>query len=344
MLTLVAFLFVVGILVIVHELGHFTLAKLAGIWVQEFSVGMGPKLFGLRRRGTEYSVRLFPIGGFVRMAGMEPGAPPHPGNFQARPLTYRVATVLAGPVVNLLFAFLVFALVLGIRGVPTPNPRPVIGAVVAGYPAAKAGLRPGDVILALDGRRIEDWRDIVQALAGKAGKSVEVLFRTPTGRVVAVRLRPRRDPAVGNRAVMGVIQEVTYRRLGPVAALSAGLGQTFQLTDLILGSLSQSVARGHAPPLEGVVGIAGMAGQAARGGLADLLGFMAVLSVNLAIFNLIPFPPLDGARLVFLAWEAIRGRPVQPEQEGIVNFIGFVLLMILAVVLAYHDLLRLNNG
>jgi regulator of sigma E protease len=343
-LTLIAFVAVVGVLIVVHELGHFTLAKISGIWVQEFAVGLGPRLLGFRRGETEYNLRLFPIGGFVRMAGLEPGAPPNPRNFQARPFAARLVTVLAGPAVNLLLAFVFFAFVLGVHGAATANPAPVVGQVVAGYPAAKAGIRPGDVILSLDGHPVRSWSDIVAGLAGKAGRPVEVLFRTPAGRMRRAILRPERDPQEGGRPVMGVVQQVTYRRLGPLAAVENGLGQTFQLTALIVGSLSSAVERGHAPPLQGVIGIAGMAGQAARAGWADLLAFTAVLSVNLAIFNLIPFPPLDGSRLVFLAMEAVRGRPVQPEQEGIVNFIGFVLLMILAVVLAYHDLLRLHSG
>jgi regulator of sigma E protease len=343
-LTLLAFIFVVGVLVVVHELGHFTVAKLSGIRVLEFAVGMGPRLVGLKQGETDYSLRLFPIGGYVRMAGMEPGAAPDPRNFNARPMSARLATVLAGPFVNLLFALVVFAVVMGVHGTATPNPKPVVGQVVAGYPAARAGIRPGDVILAIDRHPIRSWNAIVGALAGKAGQAVEVEFRTPTGAVRTVTLRPRPDPSEGNRPVMGVVQEVLYQRLSPLGAVESGLGQTFQLTSLIVGSLTNAVARGHAPPLQGVVGIAGMAGQAARAGWADLMAFTAVLSVNLAIFNLIPFPPLDGARLVFLGMEAVRGRPVQPEQEGIVNFIGFVLLMILAVVLAYHDLQRLHSG
>jgi regulator of sigma E protease len=342
--TLLAFLFVVGLLVVVHELGHFTLAKLSGIGVQEFSVGMGPRLVAIRRGDTEYSLRLLPIGGYVRLAGMEPGSPPDPHNFQERPLSARIATILAGPVVNMLLAFVLFALVLGLRGQPYPSPAPVVGQTVPGLPAAAAGIRPGDRILSVDGRAVRHWSDLAADLAGKAGRPVEVVVRTRSGAVRRLRLTPRRDPAVSDRPIIGVMQAIVYRRLDPVAAIGAGVGQTFQLTGAILGSLAHSVAVGRAPPLQGVVGIAGMAGAAARAGWSDLIVFTGMLSVNLAIFNLIPFPPLDGARLVFLGMEVLRGRPVRPEQEGIVNFIGFVLLMVLAVVLAYHDILRLHNG
>lgn len=343
MTVVVAFLAVVAPLILFHELGHFLAAKATGIHVEEFALGFGPRLLGVQRGGTLYAVNLLPLGGYVRLRGMDPGSPRgEPGSFQSRPLWARVLTIAAGPLSNFVLAAVLFAAVPVTVGLPTLPPGPArVGGLVPGYPAAKAGIRPGDVIVAVDGRRVGSWAALMADVSrAPAGEALAVTVQRGTERFT-VRLVPRQ---AGSRRIMGVYPVTVLRRLPLWAAAGLGAVQTWQVTGSWFSALAHSVQQGKAPHLSGPVGIAEMVGQAEKAGQSSVLELAGLLSANLGLINLLPFPALDGSRLLFLGVEAVRRRPMDPQREGMIHFIGFAMLMILMLFLTYRDLLRLGQG
>ncbi|ADU51124.1 membrane-associated zinc metalloprotease [Thermaerobacter marianensis DSM 12885] len=335
---------VFALLIVIHELGHFWAAKRSGVLVHEFALGFGPRLAYVRRGETEYSLRLLPLGGFVRMAGMQPDEEgledvPPPRRFLGRPLGDRLKIIAAGPVMNVVLAVVLFTLVFAVIGVPVA--RPVVGEVVAGYPAAEAGLRPGDRIVAIDGQPVESWEQVVEGIQGAGQRPVEITVRRGEA-TLTVRVTPRPDPQRPGVGVVGIRPQVETARTGVVEAVVRGAQATYQVAAGFVLALVHLITGQGGFDIIGPVGIGRQIGEAARVGLSQVVLLAAVLSANLALVNLLPIPALDGGRLLFLAVEAVRGRPVDPEQENLIHFVGFALLMLLAIVITYRDLLRLN--
>jgi len=335
MTTVIAFILLIGALVVVHEFGHFIVAKASGIWVKEFAFGFGKRLWSFRRGDTTYAVNLLPLGGYVMMAGMEPNPEPDPRNFDRKPLVNRFLTILAGPVMNLLMAAVLFAAILVFWGQANAN-QPVVGQVLPGYPAASAGIRPGDRVLSVAGERITSWTQIAADEKGKTGEPLKVVV-SRHGHRLSFTIRPKYDPQTQS-GIIGISPAVVYAPVPFTAALGQGASQTWAaLVGTVTGIVSP-LTHGKAPPLVGVVGIANLAGQTLRSGWTTYMGFAAILSVNLALFNLLPIPPLDGSRFVLIALEGVRQRPISQRVEALVLTVGFYLLIAFAVFLAYHDL------
>ncbi|MFQ5689864.1 MAG: RIP metalloprotease RseP [Gemmatimonadota bacterium] len=358
-LTLLATVLVLGVLILVHELGHFWAAKAVGIEVPRFSIGIGPKIVGFRRGETEYVLSWLPIGGYVKMAGqteeeaMEvlegggmPEREPSPRDFDAKPLWARTLVISAGILMNLVFAFVAFSLLAREQVVV----EPLIGDVAEGSPAMVAGLQPGDRILALDGDRVRGWRDVVSFVQTRAGKEI-VLAVDRGGRRVTLRATPEsaaefsevvRDSVRFGRLGITLDPKASERRAGPGEALVAGWAETGRWTGTILGFLRDLVTgRSSARELGGPIMIGQISGQAVRAGFWALLNFMAVISVNLAILNLLPIPVLDGGHLAFLGVEAVRGRALSARQRIRLTQVGLVVVVGLMLWAIGNDILRL---
>lgn len=337
---------VFALLIVIHELGHFWAAKRKGVLVYEFALGFGPRLGAVRRGETEYSLRLFPLGGFVRMAGMQPEeeglerVPPE-RRFLNRPLADRVGIIAAGPLMNVALAVVLFTLVFAVVGVP--QPVPVVGGVEQGYPAAEAGLRPGDRIVGIDGRPVENWGDVVAMIQGAPGRTLAITVERD-GHRLTLEVTPRPDPRRPGAGVIGIRPATETFRTGAVEAVRLGAAHTLRVAAGFVLALVQMATGQGGVDVMGPVGIGQQIGEAARVGLSQVILLAAVLSANLALVNLLPIPALDGGRLLFLAVEAVRGRPVDPEQENLVHFLGFALLMLLAIFITYRDILRLNGS
>ncbi len=330
-----AFLLAVGVLIVVHEGGHFLMARSTGIGVREFAIGFGKRLVSATVGGTRYAINLLPLGGYVVLAGMDnKDGPPAADDFQARPLWARLLTILAGPVANYLLAVVLFAWVLAGWGIPTVSGA-VVGQVLAGYPAASAGIRPGDRVLALDGHRITSWSQISAFEATNGSQPIHVLLER-NGHDLSVTVTPVRVPGAP-APEMGVTAKVAYQAVGVVHAVAMGWQEAAVAISATAAVLWGAVAHGAAPPLVGVVGIASLAGQSLAVGISQFIVFAAILSVNLALFNLLPIPPLDGSRLLFIVVEGIRRKPLSRSLEVAVNAVGFYLLIAAAAVLAIHD-------
>lgn len=348
--TILAFVFVLGLLVFVHELGHFVVAKWAGIKVEEFGFGYPPRLFTfMRRGGTDYTINLLPLGGFVRMLGEED--PTAPGSFASKPLLARAAVLVAGAAMNLLLAVVLFA-IIGLVGVPGGDPTGYIEVtnVSPGSPAEEAGIKSGDLIVYIANQRVRSIEQLQGSISHYLDRPVTITILRD-GQEIDVRLTPRGAPPE-NQGPIGVeiMNQLEMVRYGPIEAIGFGISQTFAVFIRILAGLSELLRQlfsgAGAPPVAGPIGIAQVAGQVAETGqFINLLSFAAFLSINLAILNLLPFPALDGGRLMFVIIEGLRGgRRVDPQKEGLIHLVGMMILLTLMVFISYFDLLRVFNG
>jgi len=339
LITFVVSVLVFGLLIFIHEFGHFLVAKRVGIKVLEFALGMGPKLFGFQKGETLYSLRLFPIGGFVRMAGMEPQDLDDERGFNKKSVWQRMAVISAGPAMNLVLAVFLFASIFAFIGLP--RPEPIIGEVIPGHPAAAAGLQPGDRILAINGEKVGSWAEMVALIQKHPGQPLTLEVQRGQERLkIKLVAESRRTDDGRELGFIGIGQALG--RQNPLEALKNGLLQTIGIVFFWFKALALMISRKMAPDFAGPIGITQMIGEATRSGLTNLLSLAGALSANLGLINLLPIPALDGSRLLFLLLEAVRGKPIDPARENFIHLIGFAVLIFLAIVIAYQDLLRLG--
>ena len=358
--TIAATIVCLGVLIFVHELGHFLAAKSVDIEVSRFSIGFGPKVVGFKRGETEYWISAFPLGGYVKMEGMAgeevtetlegksvPDRQPSSRDFDAKPLWARFYVIIAGVAMNTIFAILAFAWIAGAMGIYAP----VIDRVMTGTPAAAAGIQPGDVITAVNGRRATEISDVFHDIETRPGEAIRVRVErggeTLEFRMVTEPVRQWNEFAndsvtVGKIGVGFAAREDALRSLGPVAALGQGFRQTWRWT-VNIGAFVGGIFSGQdsASELGGPILIGQLSGAAARMGFFAFLNFMAIISVNLAVLNLLPIPVLDGGHLLFLAIEGIRGREVSIEQRIRLTQVGMLFVFGLMVLAIANDIFRL---
>lgn len=343
-MTILLTVIVLGVLIFVHELGHFLTARAIGIPVYEFALGFGPKVISRHKNGVDYSLRLIPLGGFVRMAGEEPGDNQDPNGYSHRTPLEKIAVSVAGPAMNLFLGLLIFIYSYAFIGLPASTNEPVIGRVMEGEPAAAAGVLPGDRVLAIDGQPIASWEQITAQMSSKEPGKPIVLTLQRQAETIDLEMVPKPSTSTGNPAI-GVMGQVVYEKQGIIKSISYGFQQTFFLTGAMLTGLWTVISGGaSAGDLAGPVGITMMVGEASQYGTIFLMSFIAFLSINLGILNLLPIPALDGARVVFSLAELLRRKPIDPEKEGFIHWLGFMFLMLIIVFVTYNDILRLIKG
>ena len=349
--TPVAFVVVLGILIFVHEFGHFIVARRLGVGVTKFSFGFGPKLFGVQRGETEYLVSAIPLGGYVKLVGESDGDEV-PEELQARsfshkPIRVKMAVVAAGPLGNLLFAVLVFWIVF-LGGVPALTPK--IGNVLPDSPAARAGLKGGDVIVRIDGEAVSTWEELAARIRREeTGREISLTVRRD-GKEFTVPVAPEirdgrsifgekvREPKIG--IVAG--QEIVRKKLGPVAALLRAGQETGKLVELTVMTVVKLVMRVlPSDTLGGPILIAQLAGDQARQGVSPFAYFLGLLSVNLGILNLLPIPILDGGHILFFSIEALRRKPLSPQARAMAQQVGLAIILMLTALVFYNDIARL---
>jgi regulator of sigma E protease len=338
MMTVIAWIVVFGVLIAVHELGHFTMAKVTGIRVDEFSLGFGPALWKRQWGETLYAVRGIPLGGYVRMAGMDGSGEDDPRAFTHKPLWQRFMVILAGPFMNLVLAAVLYVVLFGPVGIPSPTTT--VGIAMAGYPAAQAGIRPGDQVVSVDGRGVSSWTSLATAIATHDQRPIRITVRRPDGTVATYTVATRLDPAVHQR-IIGIQPAYTSLHLPVLAAIAAGFNHTVQITVLWFTQLGRLITGQARFDVSGPVGIAVMVGQAVQQGWVSLILLAAALSANLGLFNILPVPVLDGSKLWLIVIEAIRRRPLDPAKENLIQVVGLVVLLAFVLFVTYHDLLRL---
>ncbi|MBS4211848.1 MULTISPECIES: RIP metalloprotease RseP [Neobacillus] len=416
MSTVIAFIVIFGALVFFHELGHFIFAKRAGILCREFAIGMGPKVFSHQKGETTYTIRLLPIGGFVRMAGEDPemveikpgyrigllfdkngqatklilnnkekypncriveveyadiekdliikGYPEdddenlqtftiHPKavivengvasqiapldrQFASKTLGQRFMAIFAGPMMNFVLAFVVFIIIALLQGVPTNDPK--LGEITSDGAAKAAGLQKGDIVQSIDGSEISSWSDVVEIIRKNPNEKLDFSI-VRNGKEMDISVTPNEKTVEGKK--MGIIGVYSPVEKSPVQAVTAGAKETYFWTTQIFVMLGKLVTGQFSiDALSGPVGIYVSTDEVAKSGIFYLMKWAGILSINLGIMNLLPIPALDGGRLMFFAVEAVRGKPIDRQKEGMVHFIGFALLMLLMLVVTWNDIQR----
>ena len=332
MQTLLAAIFVFGLLIFVHEFGHYIAAKKSGVKVLELAIGFGPKILGWQKNDTDYSLRIIPLGGFCRMLGEDPEEKDLPGSFTQKSVLTRMIVIAAGPVMNIvLTVVLFFSVYFFFVGIPAEESTR-IGHVEPNQPADEAGLEVGDEIVAIDGEEVTVWEDVLKGIEGKAGEEITISFLR-NGEEKQLEVTPELEEHTG-QGLIHVGPETNLYSLG------GSLEMSFNYIAVFFSTLYQVIA-GEAPAdVTGPAGIIAIVGEAAAMGFVNLLMLTALISINIALVNLLPIPALDGGRLLFLIIEGFRGKPLDPEKEGFIHFIGFALLITLILVITYHDIMR----
>lgn len=408
--TLVTFIIVFGIIVVVHEYGHLFFAKRAGILVREFSIGMGPKIFAHQAKdGTFYSIRILPLGGYVRMAGwgddtteIKKGTPaslmivenqvvkinlservtlensvpmlvteydfeealfiegevfgetkrysvdhdatiieadgtelriaPRDVQYQSASVLGKILTNFAGPLNNFILGIIAFIIITFMQG-GVPSNTNQIGQVQSGTPAYSAGLQSKDKIQAVNGEKTNSWEEVVQRIGANDGSEIKLDIER-AGATKTLELKPEK---IDGRYRIGITQTI---KTGFLDKLTGGFTQAANATTLIFKALGNLIAQPSLDKLGGPVAIYDLSGQAAREGLLSVIALLAMLSINLGIVNLIPIPVLDGGKIVLNIVEALRGKPLSQEKEGILTLVGLVFMVVLMIAVTWNDILR----
>ncbi len=344
-MNIVVALLVLAVLIIVHEIGHYFAARKIGIPVYEFSVGFGKLLWSRKNKdGVQFSLRLIPLGGYVKMAGEEPGDTEAPNGYSSRRPWEKMLVSFAGPFMNLVAGAVIFIMVFAVIGVAMPSGEPVIGSVLAGKPAVEAGLEAGDRVISINNQDIASWEALVKAISSQAPGSIISMEVERAGQTKSFQVGTVKADG-GEHSVIGIMTQVIYVRESLPNAVKLGFIQTYDMTMLLFDSFGM-IFSGSVPASEisGPVGITSMIGDVYQSGAASLLIFMGFLSINLGVMNLLPIPALDGSRIVFAVIEAVRRKPIDAEKEGLVHMIGFFLLIGLMIFATYNDIVRLIRG
>jgi len=347
---------VLGVLIFVHELGHFLVAKASGVRVLRFSLGFGPKIIGTRVGETEYMVSLIPLGGYVKMLGEDDAegdsAVADPArSFANQPLYKRFAIVFAGPFSNLAWSWVCLLFVAALYGMLVPSNAPVVGGLVKGLPAEKAALAANDRIVSVNGNEISTWDQLVEHTVGSKGEPMTLKVKRGES-TLDVTVIPEKQTTtnifgekIGEAYRIGIERGMDTQEVSLIEAPWLAAKQVYYYAELIVLSLVKMVqGKISAHELGGPITIARIAGERAHSGLKSILEFMAFLGVNLGVLNLLPIPVLDGGHLFFFAAEAIFRRPVEARIREVAQQVGLFLLVSLMLFAVYNDIYRWIQG
>lgn len=341
---ILATVFVFGLLVFVHELGHFITAKLTGMRVDEFAIGFGPRLVSFRYGETVYSIRIVPLGGFNDIAGMNTDDnDAGERGYCRKPILSRMIVILAGSAMNFILPVVLFFGIFFFAGVQTPNPAPILGTVLADGPAAEAGLMANDRILAIDGKPIETWQELVDGIRTNHGTVPMTVQVDRAGKELTVSVTLRYD-ASHDRGYIGIVNAYESTYPGFFQSVSMAFERTAMIIAMMLDALYRIILELSGSELAGPIGVAQMAGEVAEMGIVPLLNFAALLSLNLAIINLLPVPALDGGHFLTLCVEAVRGKPLSPKVMHYIQNAGVGLIVLLMLLAMKNDVMRIFAG
>lgn len=345
MLNLIYFIIILGIIVLVHEFGHFMFAKIFGIYVYEFAIGMGPKLFHFKKGETVYSIRAIPIGGFCSLAGEDLDSDdkenvPSDRRLQSKPVWQRFLVMFFGAGNNFILAFLILFIVALGWGATTS--KPIVTELVADNPAQMAGIEVGDYILEINGHKVKTSDDVSIYLQVE-DKSKPITFTVKRDdKKIDIQVKPKKEEVDGNTIYrVGIISQGETEK-GFVASVKYAFTKMNSLTRQMFITLKGLFTGGLSlNQMSGPVGIYNIVGTQAEAGFENILYLIALLSINVGFINLIPFPAFDGGRIVFLIIEKIKGSPVSPELENKIHGIGFILLLALMIYITFNDIFKL---
>ena len=345
-------IFVLGIVILVHEFGHFMVAKISNMRVEKFSIGMGPAITSIKKGETTDVIGMIPAGGYVQVTGEQTGLDDEddldeddPRRYGNRPLLSRLLFAAAGSFMNIFVAIVMMVGLFMISGVSTevPSDLPKVASITENSPAQKAGLKEGDTLVSLTQTKIETWDDIAEALQETQGKSSKVTV-SRDGKLLVLNVVPELNQENKNY-YLGItrLQEVHKERLNFPKAVTASLEMTKRISTLVYDAVKNLVSgktsiTDKKGGLTGPVGIVKVIDNSLDRGIDELIFLMSMLSINLGLMNLLPIPAVDGSKILFLILEGIRGIPIDSKKEGLVNFLGFICLMALMIYVTVNDI------
>ena len=349
--SILSFIIVLGVLIFFHEFGHFIVARLFGVGVEKFSLGFGPRLIGKKVGITDYRISAIPLGGYVKMVGEEPDAEIDPEDiplsFTHKHVAKRMLIVAAGPVFNILLAVIIFFGIFLVSG--TFILKPSVGSVKQGSPAFAAGIEKGDLITAINESAINSWDEMAGIINSSNGQKIKLtVHRGESSRNFF--LAPEQVTTQNifgedvQRYIIGITAagETYSKDMNLFQAFSESLIQTYKVTELMVVIIVKLISGDiSTDTIGGPIMIAQMAGDSAKAGIGSLISFIALISVNLAIINLLPIPVLDGGHLLFFSIEAIKGRPVSTKVREIAQQVGLFFLILLMILVFYNDISRI---
>lgn len=344
-INLIIFILVLGAIVFIHEFGHFTWAKITGVYVYEFAIGMGPKLFSKKGKETEYTIRAIPIGGFCQLAGEDVSDDelkkvPKKRRLQEKSCFQRFLIMFFGAGNNFISAILILFFIALIWGGNTMNP--VISSIQKGYPAQEVGLKKGDVVKKINGHKISTSDDISLYLAVANPKKASTFVIERNNKKYTYKIKPKKEKVDGNESYIYGIGMVQKKTTGFKAAANYMVKKTASIFKQMGVTVFYLFTGGiRLSQLSGPVGIYSIVGEQAKAGLANILYLVAFLSINVGFINLLPLPAFDGGHILFIIIEKIKGSPVDPELENKIHTVGLILLMLLMVVVTFNDIIRL---
>ena len=345
-ISIISFLGVLVVLIIAHELGHLVTAKASGVRVEEFGLGLPPRLFGVKRGETLYSLNAIPLGGFTKMAGEED--PKVPRSLASKSIGTRLLVLSSGSLMNLLLPLLLFSIAFMVPH-NLVSGQVLVEEVVPDSPASRAGIESGDLLLRINGELVPNSGELNRLVYLNLGNEITILVKHPDSTTENVQLIPRWKPPEGEGAI-GIWHTTSnptiIKQHYPFwEAIPLGASECIETFVLLKNGIISMIIGATPVELAGPVGIAQLTGEVAKAGISPLLVFAAFLSINLAIINLFPLPALDGGRIAFVLLEWVRrGKRVSPKTEGLVHFIGFAMLMAVILLITYQDIIRIISG
>jgi regulator of sigma E protease len=349
-ITIVAFIGILAVLIITHELGHFATAKAFGIKVEEFGVGFPPRLIGIRKGETLYSLNAIPLGGFTKMAGEED--PKVPRSLASKGIGTRLIVLSAGSIMNALLPILLFSIAFMVPHDVVIEPV-LVKEVAPDSPAAAAGIEAGDTLLGINGKLANNFSEFQRYVQLNLGKEITILVEHSDSTTEEVQLIPRWKPPEDEGAI-GIERDIEFaqsnrtivRQSEPFwKAIPMGASECIETFVLFKNEILKWIIGATSPQVTGPVGIAQLTGEVAKAGISPLLEFAGFISINLAIINILPLPALDGGRIVFVLLEWVRrGKRISPKTERLVHLIGFAMLMALIMVITQQDVMRIISG
>ncbi len=337
--------FALGLVIVLHEAGHFFACRRLGVRVEKFAFGFGPELLGLTDRvGTRFSLCAIPFGGFVKPAGEDPangGEPAKPDEYFGQSWNRRLLIVYAGPAMNYLLAFALYTGLIWGKGVPVASKEPIIGNMMIGFPADKAGIAVGDKVVAFGGRALTGWEDLASSIHRSAEKEIS-LSVVRGEKKLEIKVVPQKD-ATGERGVIGIMPQAEYKAVGPLAAGGEALRLCWTQSKQTVTTIGGKLWNRERPDLAGPVGIFQMVSRASRAGWEEFVFLIGFISVAIGFFNLLPLPLLDGGHAAFYWWEGLRGRRASNEAMEKANTLGIAFLLSLLVFATYNDVLRIRT-
>lgn len=334
--SIIVSLLVLGVLVIGHEAGHFFIGKILGFKIEEFSIGFGPKLVNWTNKGTLYSIRILPLGGFVRFLGEEQSSTDMQA-FNNQAVWKRILVIVTGPIMNILLAVVLAIFVL--VGFGDYFPIPVIGEIVDKSPAQVTGLKVGDVITEINSIPIKTYDDVIHTIQKYKANTLSITVKR-SAQTIKYNLNPYYDNSTKTMRI-GIILSQEKRKVGLFEGIRLSFQWVYNIIKLMLDYLGKLFIHGQGVnDIMGPVGTIGLIGKAAEHSMEMLIRLAILITLNLGIVNLLPFPALDGGRLLFLFLEGIRGKPLSQDREGYIHFAGFVILLLLMLLFTYKDIAR----